>query len=92
MERMTTLIMDDELIVGTATNNTEGLISTLNFSPSSWYISDIDEFPVRTKDPYDISPEDREQILETLKYWEGKSMEDMSKDVLPPQYRRVHTG
>ena len=51
---------------------------------SSWYISDIDEFPVRSKDPYDISKEDREQILETLKYWEGRSMEDMSRNALPP--------
>ena len=84
MERMTTLIMDDELIVGTATNKYRGTNLYPEFQSSSWYISDIDEFPVRTKDPYDISPEDREQILETLKYWEGKSMEDMSKDVLPP--------
>ena len=83
MENMTTLIMEDELIVGTATNKYRGANLHPEFQSSSWYISDIDEFPVRTKDPYDISPEDRDQILETLKYWEGKSMEDLSKTALP---------
>ena len=27
------------------------------FQSSSWYISDIDEFTTRSKDPYDITPE-----------------------------------
>ncbi|MCI8811219.1 MAG: pyruvate formate-lyase [Oscillibacter sp.] len=83
MEHMTTLIMEDELIVGTATNKYRGANLHPEFQSSSWYISDIDDFPTRTKDPYDISPEDRETILETLKYWEGKSMEDLSKTALP---------
>lgn len=82
-ERMTTLIMEDELIVGTATNKYRGENLHPEFQSSSWYVSDIDDFPVRTKDPYDISSEDRETILETLKYWEGRSMEDLSKTVLP---------
>jgi len=83
MERMTTLILEDELIVGTATNKYRGTNLHPEFQSSSWYISDIDEFPVRTKDPYDVSPQEREQILNTLKYWEGKSMEDLSKTALP---------
>ena len=83
MEHMTTLILEDELIVGTATNKYRGANLHPEFQSSSWYISDIDDFPVRTKDPYDISPEDREKILDALKYWEGKSMEDLSKTSLP---------
>ncbi len=83
MENMSTMIFEDELIVGTATNAYRGANLHPEFQSSSWYISDIDDFPVRSKDPYDISPEDRELILETLKYWEGKSMEDMSKTALP---------
>ena len=87
MENMTTLIMDDELIVGTATDRYRGANLFPEFQSSSWYISDIDDFPVRSKDPYDITPEDREKILETLPYWEGKSMEDLSKKVIPPHIR-----
>lgn len=90
MEHMTTLIMEDELIVGTPTNKYRGANLHPEFQSSSWYISDIDDFPVRTKDPYDVAPEDREQILETLKYWEGKSMEDYSKTILPPHIENVY--
>ena len=84
MERMTTLINEDELIVGTPTNKYRGANLHPEFQSSSWYISDIDDFTTRSKDPYDISPEDRETILKTLPYWEDKSMEDMSRNALPP--------
>ena len=83
MENMTTLIMDDELIVGTATNVYRGANLHPEFQSSSWYISDIDEFSTREKDPYDITPEDKKAILETLPYWEGKAMEDLSDQVMP---------
>lgn len=89
MENMTTLIMDDELIVGTATNAYRGANLHPEFQSSSWYISDIDEFSTRSKDPYYISPEDKETILETLKYWEGKSMEDLSQSALPTHIRQL---
>ncbi|MFV0518191.1 MAG: pyruvate formate lyase family protein, partial [Aminipila sp.] len=89
MENMTTLIMDDELIVGTATNAYRGANLHPEFQSSSWYISDIDEISTRTNDPYYISPEDKVTILETLKYWEGKSMEDLAKKVLPAHTREL---
>ena len=87
LERMTTLIMDDELIVGTATNAYRGANLHPEFQSSSWYVSDIDDFSTRSKDPYYISPKDRETILETLKYWEGKSMEDLSNSVMPKKIK-----
>ncbi|MDF2657119.1 MAG: pyruvate-formate lyase, partial [Bacillota bacterium] len=43
MENMTTLILDDELIVGTVTNAYRGANLHPEFQSSSWYISDIDE-------------------------------------------------
>lgn len=89
MENMTTLIMDDELIVGTSTNAYRGANLHPEFQSSSWYISDIDDFSSRTKDPYYISPEDKETILETLKYWEGKSMEDLSNEVMPAKIKEL---
>lgn len=84
MEHMTTLIMDDELIVGTPTNRYRGANLHPEFQSSTqFYLDELDEFPVRTKDPYDISPEDRELILKTLPYWKGKAMQDMAKSALP---------
>ena len=83
-ERMTTLIMDDELIVGTATNKYRGANLHPEFQSSTkFYLEELDEFPVRSKDPYDITPEDRELILKTLPYWEGKAMQDIARAALP---------
>ncbi len=86
MEHMTTLLMEDELIVGTPTNRYRGANLHPEFqSAEKFYLHDIDEFPVRKCDPYDVAPEDREQIVRTLKeYWIGRSMEDEAGRVLPP--------
>ncbi|MBQ1422175.1 MAG: pyruvate formate-lyase, partial [Firmicutes bacterium] len=84
MEHMTTLIMEDELVVGTPTNKFLGANLHPEFQSSTkFYLEELDEFPVRTKDPYDVSPEDREKILECLPYWEGKAMQDIAKSALP---------
>jgi len=89
MENMTTLVFDDELIVGTATNAYRGANLHPEFQSSSWYSSDIDEFTTRSKDPYNISPEDRETILKTLKYWDGKSMEDLADEIMPKHIKEL---
>lgn len=92
MEHMTTLIMDDELIVGAPTNKYRGANLHPEFQSSTeFYLPELDAFPLRKTDPYDISPEDRELILKTLPYWEGKSMQDMSKKALPADIlERIH--
>ena len=92
MEHMTTLIMDDELIVGTPTSKYRGANLHPEFQSSTeFYLPELDAFPLRKTDPYDISPEDRELILKTLPYWEGKSMQDMSKKALPADIlERIH--
>lgn len=82
MENMTTLVMEDEMIVGTPTDKYLGANMFPEYTSSTWLRGDIDEFPVRKTDPYRISAEDREQILETLKYWDGKAVEDMAGRVL----------
>ena len=52
-------------------------------SSTKFYLEELDEFPTRTKDPYDISSEDRKLILNILPYWEDKSMQDISESALP---------
>jgi formate C-acetyltransferase len=91
LEHMTTLIMEDELIVGTPTNRYRGANLHPEFqSAEKFYLHDIDEFPVRKCDPYDIAPEDREQIVRILnEYWIGRSMEDEAGRVLPPDIEKA---
>lgn len=84
MENMTTLLMEDELIVGTSTNKYRGANLHPEFQSSTkFYLEELDEFPTRTKDPYDISSEDRKLILNILPYWEDKSMQDIAESALP---------
>lgn len=89
MENMTTLILEDELIVGTPTNVYKGANLHPEFQSSSWYLSDLDTFATRDKDPYYISDEDKKIIAETLEYWEGKSMEDLSAKVMPKKIQEL---
>ena len=91
MEHMTTLVMDNELIVGTPTNKYRGANLHPEFqSAEKFYLHDIDAFPTRKCDPYDVSPEDRETIIKTLKdYWIGRSMEDIASQVLPPDIEKA---
>ena len=91
MEHMTTLVMDNELIVGTPTNKYRGANLHPEFqSAEKFYLHDIDAFPTRKCDPYDVSPEDRGTIIKTLKdYWIGRSMEDIASQVLPPDIEKA---
>lgn len=92
MDHMTTLIMDDELIVGTPTNKYRGANLHPEFQSSTeFYLAELDQFAQRTKDPYDISDEDKALIRETLPYWKGKAMQDMAKTALPAGIlERIH--
>ncbi len=83
LDNMTILINDDELIVGTPTSTYRGANLFPEYTSTKWLSEEMDDFPTRATDPIDVTPEDREEILGYLKYWEGKSMEDIASEVLP---------
>ena len=85
LENMTTLVMEDELIVGTPTHKYKGANIFPEFISADWIIEDIDHFTVRETDPYQISADDRKKILETLEYWRGKSLQDIAVNFLPEE-------
>jgi len=89
LDNMTILINPDELIVGTPTSTYRGANLFPEYTSSKWLVEDIDDFPVRATDPLDITPADREEILDCLKYWEGKSIEDLAPLILPPHIERA---
>ena len=80
----TVLINDDELIVGTPSSTYRGANLFPEYTSTKWLISELDDFPTRPSDPYDLTEEDRLKIEECLNYWEGKSIEDTAFEVLPP--------
>ena len=83
LDHMTILINEDELIVGTPTNTYRGANLFPEYTSTKWLMSELDDFPTRPADPYDLKEEDKKEILEYLKYWEGKSIEDTAFEVLP---------
>lgn len=83
LDHMTILINDDELIVGTPTSTYRGANLFPEYTSTKWLKSELDDFPTRPADPYDLKPEDREEILKYLKYWEEKSIEDLAPEILP---------
>lgn len=89
LDRMTVMIWDDELIVGNVTNAYKGGMFHMEYASTSWVRDELDDFPVRAEDPYDISAEDKEVMLKYFDYWDGKAMEDLAVEFLPEEIREA---
>lgn len=87
LENMTVRIEKDELLVGTHTDKDRCAPMYPEYSSSQWMSEQIDLFPVRSADPLQVSPEDRKEILEYLKWWDGKSIQDLTDDALPEEIK-----
>jgi len=83
LDHMTVMIWDDELIVGNVTNAYKGGMLHMEYMSTSWVRDELDDFPVRNEDPYEITPENKKLLLEYMDYWDGKAMEDLAPTFLP---------
>ena len=52
----------------------------------------FDTFPVRTSDPYDLAPEDREYILKTGDFWRKNCISAAIDDIYPEEYNAEVLG
>ena len=69
-------IWEGELIVGTSGEYRKCAILTPEFG-WLWIDEEIDTFPERGQDPYDVTPEQTEFIKKNIfPYWKGKSIEE----------------
>ena len=69
-------IWEGELIVGTSGEYRKCAILTPEFG-WTWINDEIDTFPERSQDPYDVTPEQVKFIKENIfPYWRGKSVEE----------------
>jgi formate C-acetyltransferase len=89
LENMTILINEDELIVGTPSSTYRGANLFPEYTSTNWLTGELDDFPTRPADPYDLTETDKKEIVDCLKYWEGKSMEDTAFEVLPPHIEKA---
>lgn len=89
MENMTVCINPDELIVGSPTNTYKGANLFMEYTSTGWLREELNDFPTRKTDPYNITPRDKARILELFSYWEGKALEDLAPEVLPEEIERA---
>ena len=69
-------IWDGELIVGTSGEYRKCAILTPEFG-WTWINDEIDTFPERSQDPYEVTPEQVKFIKDNIfPYWKGKSVEE----------------
>ena len=71
-------IRDDELIAGNRTIKPRAGIMSPEMDPY-WLLKELDQFPTRPQDRFNISEEDKRIYREELfPYWENRSMKDFS--------------
>lgn len=82
LDHMDIVIRDEELLIG-STNKRMRCASIFPEYTGQWLLDGgLDRLPVRPNDPLDVYPEEREEILDTLEWWRGKSMEEQSEKFL----------
>ncbi len=90
-EKMPTPVRDHELIVGHPGEEFRCCALYPEYS-FSWFLDEIDTFPGRSTDPYDLAPEDREYILKTGDFWRKNCMSAAIDSIYPEEYNAEVLG
>lgn len=76
LDRVNISIRDDELIAGNRTVKPRAGIMSPEMDPY-WLLKELDQFPTRPQDRFNISDEDKRRYREALfPYWEKRAMKD----------------
>jgi len=90
MDHIPIAVNDGELIAGMPGSVYRGANLYPEYTSTSWLIPEIDDFPVRARDPIYISAEDRVIIKKCLEdHWVGKALEDVNIAELPEKTQRA---
>ncbi|MDD7795800.1 formate C-acetyltransferase [Clostridium sp. 'White wine YQ'] len=82
-------ISDGELIVGGRTVEPRAGVISPEMSPY-WILEELDTFPTRPQDKFEISEEDKKYFKEFLyPYWKGKSLKDDIDKILPEHIKEA---
>jgi pyruvate formate-lyase/glycerol dehydratase family glycyl radical enzyme len=76
LDHLPIYVGEDEMIVGTQNGTYRAVSIYPEYISAQWLKDDIDNLPLRTTDPIQVSPEVREQVMASIDYWIGKSTED----------------
>lgn len=79
VDNMTMYLDEGDLIAGNYTDKPRCAPIFPEFA-SKWIENEIDEFTTRTLDRMVASDETKQEVLDVLKYWEGKSFDEITAD------------
>ena len=88
LSKMSIVIRDNELIVGNQTPHLKGGPLCPEYAVD-WILEQMDTFPTRKGDRFDITEEQKEMLRDVLPYWKGRSLRDKIKGCLPPSVKEM---
>ena len=88
LSRMPIEIRNDELIVGNHAQRCKGVPLFPEYA-IDWILNDMDTFPTRKGDRFDITAEQKQTLREILPYWKGKCLRDKIRGTLPPKLKEI---
>jgi len=88
LSRMGIDLRDDELIVGNQNKDRRGVPLFPEYAVD-WISEQMDTFPTRQGDQFQITEEQKRTLREVLPYWEGKCLRDKVKGSLSPFLKEI---
>jgi formate C-acetyltransferase len=89
LKEMSVFIDEGELIVG---NQSSALRAAPVFPEyvTSWIINELDEFDKRPGDAFFVTEEQKKELKELCKWWEGKTLIEKGYSIMSPLNREIH--
>jgi formate C-acetyltransferase len=83
LSRMSIDLRADELIVGNQTKDRRGVPLFPEYA-IDWILEQMDTFPTRHGDRFQITEEQKQTLRNLLPYWKGRSLRDKIRGCVPP--------
>jgi len=88
LQKMSILIRDDELIVGNQSKNRRE-VPLFPENAVDWIKNDMETFPTREGDNFQITEEQKETLRKIFPYWKGRTMRAKIKAALPNDLKEI---
>jgi pyruvate formate-lyase/glycerol dehydratase family glycyl radical enzyme len=82
LQRMSIAVYGDELIVGNQSEERRGVPLFPEYAVD-WILEQMDTFPTRKGDRFEITEEQKETLKQKLPYWKGKDLRSKVRGILP---------
>jgi len=89
LKEMSVFIDEGELIVG---NQSSALRAAPVFPEyvTSWILNELDEFDKRPGDAFFVTEDQKKELKELCKWWEGKTLIEKGYSIMSPLNREIH--